>query len=148
MRAVVTCVVRHLSTDLRLLFRLVEPAWSGRAMDELPITIGLDEDRLFTLSSNLMWQLYYEAAAQGVPGLEIDLLAAFGALDAGPWRHLGSTPDIPGVPFTVLCSLLDRLLVELLRVTPGLAARVAVAKAQACLDPDHYESQPGGAWRT
>jgi hypothetical protein len=96
-----------------------------------------EQDGLYTLTTNLMWQLYYEAASQGVPGLEIDLLAAVGELDAGPWRHLGPTPDIPGVPFTLLCSLLDRLLGELVRVTPGLAARVAVAKALACLDPDH-----------
>ena len=94
-------------------------------------------DLLFTLTINLMWQLFYEADDHDVPWLQLDLLVAIGELECGPWRHLGSTPDVLGVRFTILCNLLDWLLAELGRVTGGLGARIALARARSCLDPDH-----------
>jgi hypothetical protein len=56
------------------------------------------------------------------------------------------------VPFIMLCSLVERLLAELARVTPGFAARVAVARARAALDPEHQSlthqlgALRSGAW--
>jgi hypothetical protein len=97
----------------------------------------VEVDALFTVTINLMWQLHYDAAEQGVQWLEVDLVAAIGELDAGPWRHLGATPDIQGMRFTTLCALLDALMDELGRRTPGLSARVALAQARCWLDPLH-----------
>ena len=96
-----------------------------------------DPDQLFTATINLMWQLHGAAHDQGVPWAADDLLVAICELDQGLWRHLGRPAETVGWPFTVTCTLLDRLLVELLRVTPGLGARVAVARARGWLDPDH-----------
>src|SRR4051794_23486322 len=97
----------------------------------------LEVDALFTLTVNLMWQLHYAAADQGVGFLEIDLVTAIMELELGPWRYLGFTPDVQGTPFTRLCALVDLLLDELGRRTPGLAARVALARARSWLDPAH-----------
>jgi hypothetical protein len=47
------------------------------------------------------------------------------------------TPELDGLPFTILCTLLDRMLAELGRVTPGFGARVALAKVRSWLDPEH-----------
>jgi hypothetical protein len=83
----------------------------------------------------LMWRLHDEAAIHGVPWAGEDLVVAIGELELGPWQHLGAAPELDGLPFTVACRVLDWMLVELGRVTPGLGARVAVAKAQSWLDP-------------
>jgi hypothetical protein len=93
-----------------------------------------DANQLFTVTVNLMWQLYYDAADHDLPWLESVLLVAIGELRCGPWRHLGPTPDVVGVRLVVLCTLLDELLAELGRITPGLGARIAVAQACYALD--------------
>lgn len=104
----------------------------------IPTTVP---DQLFTVTVNLMWQLYYDADGQRVPWARDDLLVAMAELELGPWQPLGPTPELDGVPFTVLCNLLDQLLAELARVTPGFGARIALARARAWLDPEH-RSQP------
>jgi hypothetical protein len=96
-----------------------------------------DPDRVFTATINLMWQLHGAAHDQDVSWGADDLLVAISELELGPWQHLGGSPELVGWPFTVPCTLLDRLLVELLRVTPGFGARVAVTKARGWPDPDH-----------
>jgi hypothetical protein len=93
---------------------------------------------LFTATINVMWHLHAEAPAQDAAWLTDDLLVAICELELGPWRHIGRTPQVIGLPFTMVCTLLDRLLTELLRVSPGLGARVAIAKAREWLDPDHH----------
>jgi hypothetical protein len=108
-----------------------------RAMDHSEHARHLEVDALFTLTVNLLWQLHYAAADQRVGWLQVDLVGAIMELEFGPWRHLGFTPDIQGAPFTVLCALLDVLLDELGRRTPGLSARVALARARGWLDPVH-----------
>jgi hypothetical protein len=112
-------------------------AWgcSRRVMSQPRLARDLEVDALFTLTVNLLWQLHYAAAEQGVGFLEIDLVTAIMELELGPWRHLGFTPDVQGAPFTRLCGLLDLLLDELGRRTPGLAARVALARAWSWLEP-------------
>jgi hypothetical protein len=84
-----------------------------------------------------MWQLHADAPDQDVPWAADDLLVAICELELGPWRHLGWTPGTAGLPFTRACTVLDLLLTELLRATPGLGARVAIAKARGWRDPDH-----------
>ena len=106
-------------------------------MDDLRPGETSEVDALFTITVNLMWQPHYEAAEQGVQWLEVDLITAIGELDADPWRHLGATPEIQGMRFTTLCALLDALMEELGRRTPGLAGRVALGKARGWLDPLH-----------
>lgn len=96
-----------------------------------------DADPLFTATINLMWQLHGAARDQDVPWAAYDLLVAISELELGPWRHVGRSAEVVGVPFTMACTLVDRLLVELLRVTPGFGARVALATARGWLDPDH-----------
>ena len=59
-------------------------------MDDLVRAAASAPDAVYTLTVNLMWQLYYEAADQGVGWLEADLLTAISELDCGPWRHLGA----------------------------------------------------------
>src|SRR4051812_37635523 len=108
-------------------------------MAELPVE-STDPDQLFTATINLMWQLHYAALEHRLQWAADDLLVALSDLGVGPWRHLGWSPDVIGVPFTALGTLLDRMLVELLRVTPGFGARVAIAKAQSRLDPHHAGS--------
>ena len=85
-------------------------------------------DELFSVTIALMWDLHEAARDQGVAWVEVDLLAAINELELGPWRHVGRKRGSIGLPFTVRCTLLDLMMTELLRVTPGLGARVAVAK--------------------
>ena len=106
-------------------------------MPELVPFRTTDPDHLFTLTINLMWQLLYSAEEQDAAWASQDLLVAIDALDCGPWRHLGPTPDLLGVPFIIMCTLLDRMLTVLGRVTPGFGARVALDRARAWLDPAH-----------
>lgn len=93
-------------------------------------------DELFTITVSLMWRLHDEAASQGVPWAQPDLVVAIGELELGPWQPVGSGAVLDDLPYTIACSLLDQMLVELGRVTPGLGARIAVAKTQSWLDPD------------
>jgi hypothetical protein len=106
-------------------------------MDHARVARTLEADAQFTATANLMWQLHYAAAKQGVRWLETDLVTAIMELELGPWRHLGFTPEIQGRPFTTLCGLLDLLMDELGCRTSGLRASVALARARSWRDPAH-----------
>lgn len=97
-------------------------------MADFPIE-WTDPDQLFSVVFNLTWQLHYDAAELGLALVALDLVIGAGELEQGLWRNLGRLPEMSGMPFTILCSLLEGLLVELARVTPAFAARVAVARA-------------------
>ena len=88
-----------------------------------------------------MWELWHEAAEHHVAWAADDLLVAISELGLGPWRHASEVDPVVGLPFTVRCTLLDAMLAELLRVTLGFGARVAMGKARGWLDPDR-RSQP------
>ena len=87
---------------------------------------------------NLMWQLYYEADGQGVSWARGTSWSRSGELRSWvPGVASDRLPELGGLPFTTLCILLDRMLTELGRVTPGFGARVALARTRSCLDPEH-----------
>jgi hypothetical protein len=113
------------------------------AMTDSRVVLPHARNELFTAVIDLMWELYYEAPKQGVPWAAIDLLSAIGELDLGPWRDSETRFHVVGVPFTVRCGLLDAMLARLLEVTPGLGARVAIAKARDWLDPHHPSPSQG-----
>ncbi len=104
----------------------------------LPLIPGqaVRSDQLFTVTINLMWQLYYEADSQGVPWASGDLLVAMGELELGPWRRLGPTPELDGVPFTILCIVLDGMLAE-------LGSRHPWVRRQGRAGQDALLSRPG-----
>jgi hypothetical protein len=97
----------------------------------------LTPDQLFTAAWELAWRLQGQAVERNVPLLDLDLVVAIGQLEQGPWRRVDQRPEWPPLPMTVGCSLLDVLLDELERATPGFGARVAIAQARAALDPLH-----------
>lgn len=98
-------------------------------------------DELFSATIELMWDLHDTASEKDVSWAEGDLLAAINELELGPWRHVGRQCEAIGLPFTVRCSLLDLMLTELLHVTPGLGARVAIPKARTWLDGGNHLDQ-------
>jgi hypothetical protein len=97
----------------------------------------LTPDQLFTVVLGLAWELHGQSVERQVPGLALDLVVAIGELQQGPWRKVADAPVVLPLPMTLGCSLLDVLLDELERITPGFGARVAIAQARAALDPFH-----------
>lgn len=91
-------------------------------------------DQLFTAMVGLAWWIHGQAVEKQMPGVDIDLVLAIGELEQGPWRQVNG-PLVPALPMTLGCSLLDRMLDELERVSRGLGARVAIARALDWLDP-------------
>ena len=94
-----------------------------------------DPDHVFSRVIEIMWWLYATADEQGEAEVRDDLLVAINELEAGPWHHVPCTVPLVALPFTVACVLLDVMLEELHRVTPGLGARVALTRARRRLDP-------------
>ncbi len=96
---------------------------------------NVTSDELFTASVALAWWIHGQAVGKQMPEVGIDLVLAIGELEQGPWRQVENGPLVPALPMTLCCSLLDRMLDELERVSRGFGARVAIARARAWLDP-------------
>ena len=99
---------------------------------------NLTPGQLFTMVLRLAWELHGQSVERHVPDVALDLVLAIGELEQGPWREVEDAPMVL-LPMTLGCSLLDVLLDELERVTPGFGARVAIAQARAALDPLHAD---------
>ena len=96
---------------------------------------NVTSDQLFTATVALAWWIHGQAVEKQMPEVGIDLVLAIGELEQGPWRQVENGPLVPALPMTLGCSLLDRMLDELERVSRGFGARVAIARARDWLDP-------------
>ena len=105
---------------------------------------NVTSDQLFTATVALAWWIHGQAVGKQMPEVGIDLVLAIGELEQGPWRQVANGPLVPPLPLTLGCSLLDRMLDELGRVSRGLGARVAIARARDWLDP-RPDSRPFGS---
>src|SRR4051794_34707999 len=110
--------------------------------DEFP---DVTPDQLFTATVALAWWIHGQAVEKQTREVEIDLVLAIGELEQGPWRQVDDGPLVPALPMTLGCSLLDRMLDELERVSRGLGARVAIARARGWLDPRPVSRPLGSA---
>ena len=101
-------------------------------------------DQLFTATVALAWSIHAQAVERQVPNVDIALVLAIGELERGPWRQVDNGPLVPALPMTLGCSLLDRMLDELERLSRGFGARVAIARARDWLDP-RPDARPFGS---
>lgn len=98
---------------------------------------NLTPGQLFTMVLRLAWEVHGQSVERQVQDVSLGLVVAIGELEQGPWREVDDAPSVVPLPMTLGCSLLDVLLDQLERATPGFGARVAITQARAALDPLH-----------